>query len=219
MRHVEWLECEQPDKMIDFLRRKRRQRPSDRKFRLFVVACVRHVWHLLSEERCRKAVEVAEQHADSLASLTEMSVAGNIATIRNPALEPTVEAANAAARASAFAKLNYAIPEVLRHSLAAVADVTGAGSGTHFQVHLLHEVFGNPFNQQTFDTAWLNWSDGIVLKIAQAIYEHRAFDRMPILADALEEGGCTDADILGHCRQPGSHVKGCWILDRLLGKN
>ncbi len=48
--------------------------------------------------------------------------------------------------------------------------------------------------------------------------DHRAFDRLPILADALEEAGCRDADILGHCREPGEHVRGCWVVDLVLGK-
>ncbi len=57
-----------------------------------------------------------------------------------------------------------------------------------------------------------------VQKIARGIYDDRAFDRMPILADALEEAGCTDIEILNHCRQPGEHFRGCWVVDLLLGK-
>jgi hypothetical protein len=54
--------------------------------------------------------------------------------------------------------------------------------------------------------------------LAQAIDDERAFDRLPILADALEDAGCTDADLLNHCRGPGLHVMGCWVVDMLLGK-
>jgi hypothetical protein len=57
-----------------------------------------------------------------------------------------------------------------------------------------------------------------VRKIVKAIYDERAFERMPILADALEDAGCDDQDILNHCRQSGEHVRGCWVLDLLLGK-
>jgi hypothetical protein len=57
-----------------------------------------------------------------------------------------------------------------------------------------------------------------VVKVAQAIYDERAFDRMSILADALEEAGCTDQDILAHCRSGGDHVRGCWVVDLVLGK-
>jgi len=59
---------------------------------------------------------------------------------------------------------------------------------------------------------------GTVIKLAQAIYDDRAFDRLPILADALEEAGCTNIDILEHCRVPGPHVCGCWVVDLLLSE-
>ena len=83
---------------------------------------------------------------------------------------------------------------------------------------LLRDVFGNPFRWTLLDPSWLAWNDGTVHKIAQAIYDERAFDRLPILADALEDAGCDDADILRHCREPGEHVRGCWVIDLLLGK-
>jgi hypothetical protein len=68
------------------------------------------------------------------------------------------------------------------------------------------------------ERAWLDWNDRAVRKIAQAINNDGAFDRLPILADALEEAGCTDGAILDHCRGPGPHVRGCWVVDLLLGK-
>jgi hypothetical protein len=86
------------------------------------------------------------------------------------------------------------------------------------QADLVRYLFGNPFRPVTIDPAWLTWNDGTVVKLAEAIYDERAFDRMPILADALEEASCTNADILAHCRQPGEHVRGCWVVDLLLGK-
>jgi len=67
----------------------------------------------------------------------------------------------------------------------------------------------------TLDPAWLT---GTVTSLAQAIYDERAFDRLPILADALEDAGCTNQDILAHCRQPGEHCRGCWALDLVLGR-
>jgi hypothetical protein len=84
---------------------------------------------------------------------------------------------------------------------------------------LLRDVFGSPFSQlPVIDPAWLSWNDGTVEKLARGIYEERAFDRMPILADALEDAGCSEESILTHCRGPGPHIRGCWVLDRLLGK-
>ena len=64
---------------------------------------------------------------------------------------------------------------------------------------------------------WLAWSDGLAPKLAQTIYEQRAFDRLPILADALTDAGCQDESILTHLRGPGPHVRGCWVVDLVLG--
>jgi hypothetical protein len=83
---------------------------------------------------------------------------------------------------------------------------------------LLRDIFGNPFRPVTINPEWVACNDGMVRKTAQAIYDERAFDRMPILADALQDAGCDNADILDHCRKPGEHVKGCWVVDLLLGK-
>jgi hypothetical protein len=83
---------------------------------------------------------------------------------------------------------------------------------------LLRDVFGSPFSQApVIDPTWLSWTDGTVDKLARGIYEERAFDRMPILADALEDAGCSDESILAHCRGPGPHIRGCHALDLLLG--
>jgi hypothetical protein len=83
---------------------------------------------------------------------------------------------------------------------------------------LLREIFGNPFRPVTVDPAWLRWNDGTVPKIAQGIYEERAFCRLPILHDALLDAGCDNEDILAHCRGDGPHVRGCWVIDLILGK-
>jgi hypothetical protein len=65
---------------------------------------------------------------------------------------------------------------------------------------------------------WAAWNGGAISKLAQAIYGGRAFDRLSVLADALEEVGCTNAEILKHCRHPAMHARGCWVLDLLLGR-
>ena len=83
------------------------------------------------------------------------------------------------------------------------------------QAALAREVFGNPFHPVTVDPAWLSPT---VVSLATAIYEERAFDRLPVLADALEDAGCTNSDLLNHCRQPAEHARGCWAVDLLLGK-
>jgi hypothetical protein len=83
---------------------------------------------------------------------------------------------------------------------------------------VLRDLFGNPIRSTRIDPAWLTWNGGTIPKLAQAVYDDRAFDRLPVLADALEEAGCTNTEILAHCRGPGPHVRGCWAVDLLLGK-
>jgi hypothetical protein len=86
------------------------------------------------------------------------------------------------------------------------------------QCSILRDIFGNPFRPVAVAPAWLTWNNATVPAIARHVYEDRAFHDLPILADALEDAGCTDADLLAHCRGPGPHVRGCWAVDLLLGK-
>ncbi|HZT78757.1 MAG TPA: hypothetical protein VFA26_00925 [Gemmataceae bacterium] len=85
-------------------------------------------------------------------------------------------------------------------------------------VPLVRDVFGNPFRSVKAEASWLRWNDGTVSKLARAIYEDRRFDEMALLADGLEESGCTEPNVLVHCRTAGPHVRGCWVLDLLLGR-
>jgi hypothetical protein len=86
------------------------------------------------------------------------------------------------------------------------------------QSDLLRCIFGNPCRPTVVDPAWFTWHEATLPRLARCVYDGRAFDRLPVLADALEEAGCHDADILAHCRGPGPHVRGCWVVDLLLGK-
>ena len=83
---------------------------------------------------------------------------------------------------------------------------------------LLRCVFSNPFRPVSLAPAWAAWNDRTAVKLAQSIYGERAFERLPILADALEEAGCDNEAILAHCRGPGPHVRGCWAVDLLLDR-
>jgi hypothetical protein len=87
------------------------------------------------------------------------------------------------------------------------------------QCQLLQDIFGHLFSSRTVKSAWLAWESATVRKIAQVVYDERDFDRLPILADALEDAGCANTAILDHCRGPGPHVRGCWVIDLLLGKS
>ncbi len=93
--------------------------------------------------------------------------------------------------------------------------VESADKARATQGHLLRDIFGNPLRPITLD---LNWRTSTVVALAQGIYQERDFSAMPILADALQDAGCENADILDHCRGPGPHVRGCWVVDLVLGK-
>jgi hypothetical protein len=94
----------------------------------------------------------------------------------------------------------------------------GLAAALRRQADLLRDLFGSPFRPVLFDLAWLSWGGGVIPNLAAAIYAEGAFERLPILADALEQAGCDNADLLGHCRGRGPHVPGCWVVDLLLGK-
>ncbi len=205
MTEKEWLECDDPTPMLDFLQ----GGANDRKLRLFACGCCRRNWHLLTDERSRTTVEVEERKADGL--MSESALAKLVFDPDAPHDSPrfiSFPDAWIAARDSS----NDAAWDAARRE----TDPLNAGDiQREAQANLLRDIFGNPFHPVTVDAAWLN---STVVSLAQAIYEDRAFDRLPILADALEDAGCTNADILNHCRQPGEHVRGCWVVDLLLGK-
>lgn len=87
-----------------------------------------------------------------------------------------------------------------------------------YQADALRDIVGNPFRRPILDQSWRLWRNDTIGCLARAIYVDRGFDRMPILGDALEEAGCERSGILSHCRAPMQHVRGCWVLDLLLGK-
>jgi hypothetical protein len=84
------------------------------------------------------------------------------------------------------------------------------------QCDLIRDIFGNPFRSLSFSPAWRT---STVVSLARGMYDSRAFSAMPILADALQDAGCDNADILNHCRDPEQpHVRGCWVVDLMLGR-
>ena len=87
-----------------------------------------------------------------------------------------------------------------------------------FQWKLLEDIFGETSRKKKIKRKWLRWNDGYIPHLAQEIYDNRDFERMSLLADALDEAGCKDEEILNHCRQQNEHVRGCWVVDLLLGK-
>jgi hypothetical protein len=270
-----WLESGDPDRMLRALG----HAESERKLRLFAAACCRRVWPLLRDERSRRAVEVAERHADGLASAEELQAARReareavarwrdrprhespaaaavlpalraalLATTARPA-RAARQAARAAGRAKAAASRDrerarvvtawgtslakvpaelapavwraLALPAWMavrsEQAVARLAQGRREARERRRQSELLREILGNPFRPARPDPDGLRRDCGAAVQIGQAIYEEQAFEQLPILADALEEAGCTDADLLAHLRGPGPHARGCWALDLVLG--
>ena len=119
------------------------------------------------------------------------------------------DASHVTANAAADIPLSPAIPGQVAPLLAE------RNSELVAQADLFRDIFGNPFRSSEI---YLEWLTDTVVAMARGIYADHAFDGMPILADALQEAGCDDDDILNHCRDPREHVRGCWVLDLLLGK-
>jgi len=210
MTEAEWLAFDDPiSPMLAFLDGK----ASDRKLRLFAVACCRKVWDSLTDERSQKAVEIAERFADKCASEDELHVAREESNAVRQAAYDGLEAHWSQENNDQCNFADYAA------DVAAPDAYTAARSAENkwnLNSDLLRDVFGPlPFRPITIDRTWLS---SAVTALAQAIYDERAFDRMPILADALEDAGCTNQDILQHCRSGGEHVRGCWVVDLLLAK-
>ena len=80
---------------------------------------------------------------------------------------------------------------------------------------IIRDMFGNPFRPVTFSPAWRT---DTAVSLAKQMYDSRDFCAMPILADALQDAGCDNEDVLNHCRGDGPHVRGCWVVDVVLGK-
>ena len=227
MTEGEWLACTDPTEMMYVSGEQGRL--TERRDRYFSCACCRRIWHLLPDEASRTAVRVAEQYLDGLASVELLDTAsraaemhgGSAANAAASAAFPTRELGNNGIDVAAHAAdaVVYADPRFIPGGADRDSAVRAGLAERSAQADLLRDIFGNPFRPvPRVDPTVLTWNAGTVVQLAQAIYEDRAFDRLPILADALEEAGCSDQNILVHCRSEGPHVRGCWVVDLLLGK-
>ncbi len=220
-------------------------RQSVRKGRLFSIACIQEIRHLIADCRTAEAFRYALEKVD-LKSFRRL-----------PGLVRAAELANAAAEEAEFASRNLETPpiemmqvDIRVYSAHAVGTLLDKRLGTlsanlivifcervlhcesflaaqppdwlqspkreSQQLAFLRDIFGNPFQPVTFEPAWRTPES---INIAGRMYDSRDFSAMPILADALEEGGCTNSNVLLHCREPGAHVRGCWVVDLVLGKS
>ncbi len=222
MTETEWLVCTDPDAMLRQLGRT----ASERKLRLFACACCRRNWHLLTDPRSQRAVEAAEAYADDRIDEDELRDAAfeaeDAGSPDNPGWAgPYYAACDTFDAETAAFYARVGLSPIARESgiNAVPADAPELVAEARAQCELLREIFGNPFRPPTLADTVRAWNEGKVAQLALAIDEDRGFDRMPILADALTEAGCTDAAILEHCRAVHTHVRGCWIIDLLLSKD
>ena len=213
MTEVEWLSATDPTPMLELLRGK----ASDRKLRLFACACCRRCRQMLVSETL-DGLTVAERFADGLASSVERRVAREAAFHAGWCPDPSTAHRRGPAKScvtDALARSAYeaATQAERRARTARAGGVDEQPAGIH--ASLVRDIFPSTFRPVVPDTVWFTPT---VVAISTSIYADRAFDRLPILADALEEAGCVNADLLLHCRQPGEHVRGCWAVDMVLGK-
>jgi hypothetical protein len=200
------------------------EKASSRKLRLLCCACVRRIWYRFEQyETARRRINVAEAFADSKADKFELAASLlEFDVVLVAASKPKVSDAYRAVTWCGSERMDAL--GIARS--AAWAAAYGSQKPEHVersaQVQLIADIFGNPFRPINFNPAWRSPT---VTSLAQATYDERILPsgelephRLVVLADALEEAGCTNADILRHLRSQGPHVRGCWAVDLLLAK-
>ncbi|VTR94621.1 Uncharacterized protein (Fragment) OS=uncultured bacterium PE=4 SV=1 [Gemmata massiliana] len=233
MTETEWLAACDPMPMLSYLGDK----GSCRKHRLFGCACCRRIWSYLSDPRSQEAVRGAELYADG--QITQQALS-SVQVGADRAMRPWSErnfvgtgpleragifrawvsssAAKAVARPTNFLNnLARSIREATHYALLAeFGDRYTLGPGRTQHGDLLRDVFGNPFRPIVFSP---DWRTSTTTTLAAQMYESRDFSALPILADALQDAGCDSEEVLDHCRATSEvHVRGCWIVDLVLGK-
>jgi len=203
----EWLTGTDPLPLLEFLRGK----ASQRKLRLFAVACCRRLGDVLWDEA---PVVAGERYAEGLLGRGELeeiraAALAQAGTLYRPLAAEEVEAGRALIEAVTAPQADEGAALAARVARTRVAEAPCA---------LVREIFGNPFRIVAISAPVLAWNGGTVRRLAEAVYDERTFDRLPVLADALEEAGYTDPNILDHLRGPGQLYRGCFLLDLVLGK-
>jgi hypothetical protein len=221
MSESEWLECSDPGLMLEFVRHK----ASDRKLRLFAAACCRFAVEIVGKttavpklvrEQIRQETQIADKIAEgSLQNpKTDLDHYYGFYSIFHGSGSSLEEACHSVTDPSAWG----AAIGVVRILDDAMWDESVSNCGAI----CLREIFGRPLHPSSIEPTWIT---PVVTSLSTAAYEQRILpsgelvpERLAVLSDALEEAGCDDADILTHLRSPGPHVRGCWVVDLLLGK-
>jgi hypothetical protein len=221
------LDYDDPKLLLRYLR----GRPGERKFLLFAVACFRRCWRYIGEVE-HQVAELGERYADGAISVEALRTAnaewliGELPTGKDDVSVMVGSAAwnagldMAYERAEEGFRTNGQVFDVsCERSLDELDDAAMKELRTVVlpeQCSLLRDIFGNPFRPVAVDPSWRT---STVVALAGRLYESRDFSAMPILADALEDAGCDNVEMLDHCRDPRAvHVRGCWVLDLILSK-
>ena len=196
---------------------------SERKRRLLSCAFAWRVLDLIPDERFKTTLETAEKFADGVATEADMKACRRLMKLL---FEPYLNqfSPEAAAATTIICTLEKKVSSALHgyeKAQWARGEVTrpdfnkGCREEEVFQCLLARDIFGNPFRPITLSPSWLT---STVISLAQQMYDSRDFSAMPILADALMDASCDNEIILAHCRGPGPHTRGCWVLDLLTGR-
>lgn len=227
MTEKQWLRATKSwDRFYDRFMWLRTQRMSSRKYRLWGCACCHRLGDLMPDPRSHRAVAIAEQFADGEAGKPAVTAAKkpawNAVSERGELSFNPEQATCWAARAAALlldlklgsSSITVAVSVAIALSL---AKVRTRDDEQLAQTQLLLDIFGNPFRKVKFDGAWRT---DTVVSLARTMHNSREFSAMPILADALQDAGCDNPNILLHCRDTNQvHVRGCWVTDLVLNKN
>lgn len=206
----DWLASGEPEQMIRFLG----ESGTARCWQLFACQCCWRIVPLLVDERSLRAVATAERQAEGLTTDEEVREALEEAHAAEVELWSTGRPA-VLGNAATAARRCLTMPRRAHQAVAAASGGAGRVSARKAQCDLLRELFGNPFRPVAVDPAWRTPT---VLVLARQIYDDDSFSDLPILGDALEDAGCTEAVLLEHCRGLSPHVRGCWVVDAVLDR-
>ncbi len=194
-----------------------------RKLRLFGCGCCRLIWDHLQEHRLRLAIELAESFSDGQATKQELEATRSTVVAAAPSEIPVSNGPEAKEATAAWMIAGLMRPEPLMaafsmtiYALPLAGYCGNARKAYGLLCHLLRDIFGNPFRPVAFSPSWRT---DTAIALARTMYDSREFSAMPILADALQDAGCDNTDVLSHCRDPKqTHVRGCWVVDLVLDK-
>jgi len=212
MTEAEWLACTDPTPMLKYLS----SRASKRKLRLFACACCWSLRSVFPTQAYHEMVETTECFAEGISTKAELDQKYRAVAKHSNSMVAMSVCGVADASAS------YAASKTAQRAREVAKAVGLQGVTRKSQASLLRDIFGNPFRPVALDPAWRTPT---ATALATAAYEERSLSagtldpaRLAVLADALDDAGCTEAAILDHCRSPGPHVRGCFAVDLILGK-